>query len=101
VARFESTKATAETDSTGTIAGNLTIRGVTKPATFRGAFLGVGPDHRGGTRAGFHATATINRMDYGVSFNGALPGGRQMLGEEVELILDLELIEVVEALGKL
>jgi len=85
-------------DSTGAqLARNVRSRCSWKKHNLKG----VGPDHQGGTRAGFHVTATINRMDYGVSFNGALPGGRQILGEEVELILDLELIEVVEALGKL
>lgn len=92
VATFESTKTTlGEKKDTGTVTGKLTIRGVTREVTFTGQFLGSGVGLQGGgDRAGFHATTTINRFDYGVAFNGALPNGLPMLGSDVELILDIE-----------
>jgi len=100
VATFESIKVTpGEKNSTGSVTGKLTIRGVTKEVTFQGQFLGsgvgVGPDPK--DRAGFHAVTTLNRFDYGVAFNGALPSGLPMLGSDVELILDLEAVEVKPA----
>jgi polyisoprenoid-binding protein YceI/peroxiredoxin len=94
VATFESTGAAVKKGNRGTVTGNLTIRKVTKEIVFEGEFLGYGPDHKKGNRAGFHATAKIDRRDFGVNFNGELPDGRTMLGNEVELILDLEVIQV-------
>jgi polyisoprenoid-binding protein YceI len=98
VATFESTKTTlGEKSDTGSVTGKLTIRGISKEVTFKGQFLGSGIGPQGGDRAGFHATTTINRFDFGVAFNGALTNGLTMLGTEVELILDLEAIEVKPA----
>lgn len=92
-ARFESTKIVADKENKGTVIGNMTIRGITKEVAFDGGFLGHGIDHRGGQRAGFHAEAKINRSDFGISYNATLPNGITVLGEEVELNLDIEAIE--------
>src|SRR6266567_1542912 len=54
--------------------GDLTLKGVTKAVAFDLEVTGFGPDGYGGTRAGFSATNQINRMDYGVAFNGPIPG---------------------------
>ncbi len=72
------------------IDGQLTIRGVTRPVTLSAEApeFGVGPD--GGVKAGFSATAEINRTDFGVSYNGPIPGGGMALGEKVQIILELE-----------
>jgi polyisoprenoid-binding protein YceI len=72
--------------------GDLTIKGVTKPVTFSLEVSGFGPDAYGGTRAGFSATTEINRMDYGVSFNGPIPGvpGGVAVSEKVNIHLEIE-----------
>ncbi|HEX4830441.1 MAG TPA: YceI family protein [Trebonia sp.] len=74
--------------------GDLTIRGITKPATFKLEFGGIGPDAYGGTRAGFTASTEITRKDYGVSFNGPIPGlpGHTILSEKVGVNLEIEAV---------
>jgi polyisoprenoid-binding protein YceI len=72
--------------------GDLTIKGVTRPVAFNLEISGFGPDAYGGTRAGFSATTVINRMDYGVSFNGPIPGvpGGVAVSENVTINLEIE-----------
>ncbi len=70
--------------------GNLTIRGVTKPVTLTVETPEFGPNPQGGTKTGFSATTEINRNDFGVSYNGAIPGGGVALGEKVQIILEVE-----------
>ena len=72
--------------------GDLTLKGVTKPVTFKLEFSGIGPDAYGGTRAGFSATTEINRTDYGVNFNGPIPGvpGGVAVSEKVTINLEIE-----------
>jgi polyisoprenoid-binding protein YceI len=72
--------------------GDLTLKGVTKPVTFKLEVNGVGPDAYGGTRVGFSATTEINRIDFGVSFNGPIPGvpGGVAVSEKVTISLEIE-----------
>ena len=72
--------------------GDLTLKGVTRPVTFKLEVSGFGPDAYGGTRVGFSATAEINRMDYGVSFNGPVAGvaGGVVVSEKVTINLEVE-----------
>jgi polyisoprenoid-binding protein YceI len=72
--------------------GDLTIKGVTRAVAFNLEVSGFGPDAYGGTRAGFSATTVINRMDYGVSFNGPIPGvpGGVAVSENVTVNLEIE-----------
>ena len=72
--------------------GDLTLKGVTKPVTFKLEINGIGPDAYGGTRAGFSATTEINRSDYGVNFNGPIPGvpGGVAVSEKVTINLEIE-----------
>ena len=71
-----------------TIAGDLTMRGVTKPVVLKGAVLGVMPGER--PRAGFEVATTLNRLDYGVAWNRVLEGGGSMLGDDVEIRINVE-----------
>jgi len=84
------------------LTGDLTIRGVTNEVTFKVRYLGqwVTPWWEGDvdkgpkTRAGFVAEATINRHDFGVSWNGALEKGGVVVGNTVEVTIDAEAIRV-------
>ena len=72
--------------------GDLTLKGVTKPVTFKLEVNGFGPDAYGGTRVGFSATTEINRSDFGVNFNGPIPGvpGGVAVSEKVTINLEIE-----------
>jgi polyisoprenoid-binding protein YceI len=70
--------------------GDLTIRGVTKPVTFDLEFGGAGKDPWGNTKAGFTATGTINRKDFGVEWNAPLETGGVLVGDKVTIEIDIE-----------
>ena len=70
--------------------GELTIRGVTKPVTFDLEVGGVGTDPWGNTKAGFSATTTINRKDFGIEWNAPLETGGVIVGDKVKIELDIE-----------
>jgi polyisoprenoid-binding protein YceI len=70
--------------------GELTIRGVAKPVTLALESPAFGPGPQGGTKSGFSATVEIDRTDFGVSYNGPVPGGGVVLGTKVQIILDIE-----------
>jgi len=72
--------------------GDLTLRGITKPVVFKLEVNGVGPDAYGGTRAGFSASTEINRSDWGVSYNGPIPGGGVAVSEKVTIALEIEAV---------
>lgn len=90
---YRSTGIRPNTDGEGFIVdGDLTIRGVTKQVPLTLEVEGFGPDPMGGTRAGFSLTGEINRMDFGVSYNGPVPGGGVAVSEKVQLSLDIETV---------
>ena len=70
--------------------GELTIRGTTRPITLKLEVNGFGPDAYGGTRAGFSASGEINRHDFGVSYNGPIPGGGVAVSEKVSITIEIE-----------
>ena len=76
------------------IDGQLTIRGATRPVTLDVEVNGFTPDPYGGTRAGFSATTEINRQDFGVSYNGPIPGANNamVLSDKVTLNLEVEAV---------
>jgi len=84
---FKSTSVKKTGDNTYEVMGDLTMKGVTKPVTASIEQTGTGKGMRGETRAGFEATFTINRNDFGVS---GLPNG---LGNDVKIIAGLEAIQ--------
>lgn len=87
---FESTGLKEWSGAKGTLAGNLTIHGVTKPVVFDVTYLGQGSDPWGNTRAGFRATLTIDRRDYGLTWNEVLETGGFLVGDEIEIRIDAE-----------
>jgi polyisoprenoid-binding protein YceI len=76
--------------------GNLTIRDVTRPVTLKLELNGFGPDPFGGTRAGFSAKGEISRGDFGVSFNGVIPGTNNGVVVSDKVNLDLEIEGVLQ-----
>jgi polyisoprenoid-binding protein YceI len=72
--------------------GELTIKGVTRPVTLALQAEGFGPDAFGGTRAGFSASTTINRSDFGVDIAMPLDGGGVVVGEKVTITLEIEAV---------
>jgi len=88
---FESTGGvTGMKDGRGKLAGNLTIHGVTRPVVFDVAFLGKATDPWGNVRSGFSANLKINRKDYGLNWNQVLETGGLLVGEEVEIRIEIE-----------
>jgi polyisoprenoid-binding protein YceI len=75
----------------------LTVRGVTRPVDFALEFGGIGQDPWGNTRAGFEASATINRKDFGIEWNTALETGGVLVGDKVQIELDVQIVKSGEA----
>jgi|SRR5438067_910081 len=75
------------------VTGELTVHGVTLPVVLETTYEGSGKDPWGGERAGFIATASIDRKDYGLHWNKALETGGLLVGEKVDLILEVEAIK--------
>lgn len=74
-----------------TVDGEFTLRGNTKPVTLDVEFLGQNPGMGNGPVAGFEATAVINRKDFGVSLDMPLEGGGAVIGDKINLTLEVEL----------
>jgi polyisoprenoid-binding protein YceI len=80
--------------------GDLTIRGVTRPVTLDVRYLGQwqtpwwenGVDKGPKTRAGFLATARINRKDFGVNWHGTLDRGGLVVSDDVDITIDVEAV---------
>jgi polyisoprenoid-binding protein YceI len=74
-----------------TLTGDLTIKDVTKPVTFDVEFGGVGQDPWGNTKAGFEATTTVNRKDWGLTWNAAVEGGGVLVSDKITINIDVQL----------
>jgi polyisoprenoid-binding protein YceI len=72
--------------------GDLTIRDTKKPVKMDVEFTGTGKGRFGETRAGFEISGKINRKDFGLNFNMLTDAGNMIVGEEVKLHFDIELI---------
>ena len=82
-------KSIAVKDGKGTMSGDLTMRGVTKPVTLDVSVEGIGKQGQG-TIAGFTASGKVNRKDYGILWNRTLDQGGTMLGDDVTLEITVE-----------
>lgn len=88
--KFVSTSIVQTSPGKGTMTGDLTLRGVTKPVTLDVVFDGYASG-LGGQRSGFSARAVIKRSDFGSTF--LLNPPLALVGDEVELILELEFVK--------
>lgn len=75
-----------------TLTGDLTIKGITKEIVLQGGFLGATTDPWGNQRAGFEATGKLNRRDFGLLWNKALDTGGMVVGDEIEIGLEVEAV---------
>ena len=90
---FVSTGARQVDDSTFELIGDLTIKGVTNPITIPFSFEGAAKDPFGNLRVGFEGAVTINRKDYGITWNAALETGGVLVSDKVTLEFELSLVK--------
>ncbi len=95
-AAFRSTKVDALGGNRYRITGDLTVHGVTRPVVLDATYEGTGKDPWGGERAGFSATTTIDRRAFGLEWNKALETGGVLVGEKVELNLEVEAVKAAQ-----
>lgn len=77
---------------TVTVEGDLTIKGVTRPATVTGTITAPLVDAYGNDRIGLVVSAQVDRTDFGVSWNNPLPSGEPSLANDVTIVGDLQLV---------
>jgi polyisoprenoid-binding protein YceI len=90
---FTSTAAEQVDAETYRLTGDLTIKGTTKPVSIDFTFNGAAKDLYGNERVGFEGSTTINRTDWGLSYNAALETGGVLIGEKVKLSFDISAIK--------
>jgi polyisoprenoid-binding protein YceI len=94
---FKSTSVKANGKDSWLVTGDLTMRGVTKQVTLPVAFLGEGKDPWGNEKMGFETQTTLNRQDYGISWNKTLDQGGVLVGDEVKVQVSVEANKVKQA----
>jgi polyisoprenoid-binding protein YceI len=76
----------------GLLAGELTIRGLTRPVTLQAGYLGHVADPWGGQRAIFTAEGTLNREDWGLTWNMPLDGGGLLVSKDIRIEIEAEAV---------
>lgn len=94
---FKSTRVEKVDDEHGKIFGDLTIRDVTREVVLNVEYSGMAKSPYGMTAAGFSASTTINRKLWGLEWNVALETGGLLVGEEIKINIDLEIVQQAEA----
>ena len=89
---FSSTEVSRDGDD-WTVTGDLTIKDVTKPVTFELEQTGSAQDPFGNVRVGFEGSTTINRKDWGLTWNAALETGGVLVSEKIKLEFDVSAIK--------
>ncbi len=91
---FKSTKVEQVSAGRLKVAGNLTIHGITKPVVLdvEGPSAQI-KDPWGMTRVAINATTKVNRQDYGVKWNANIDGGGVVVGDDVNITIDLEMVK--------
>jgi polyisoprenoid-binding protein YceI len=79
------------------IHGDLTIRGETRPVVLDAAFAGIVPNMQGGQRAAFSARTTIDREDFGLTWNVALEQGGWLVSKGIGIEIELATVSAAEA----
>ncbi len=97
VATFQSTRVEQIDSETGKLYGNLTIKGVTKEVVLDVAYGGTAVTPWGTQAAGFSATTSLNRKEWGLNWTQALETGGFVVGDKIKLDIELELVKQPEA----
>jgi polyisoprenoid-binding protein YceI len=90
---FRGRRIEGDPSSRFTLHGDLTIRGTTRPVTLAVTSQGRAADPWGGQRMGFTATTTINRKDFGLTWNVGLEAGGVLVGDDVRITVDTQLVQ--------
>ncbi len=97
---FQSTKVEKSSGKGLRVTGNLTIRDVTREVVLEAEQLGIAKDPWGNIKAAFEAKTSIDRRDFGLTWNQALETGGVLVGEKVEISLEIEAAKVQQAAKK-
>lgn len=92
--KFESTSVEKKNEEEYALNGNLTVKDVTKPVSLQMNFGGIGKDPYGNTKAGFTVEGKINRKDFGLSWNAPLETGGVLVGEELKIQSEIQMLKV-------
>ena len=90
---FVGGRATGDAAGEFQLTGKLTMHGVTRDVTLSATAEGHGADPWGGHRAGYSATTKIRRSDWGLTWNQALEAGGVVVGDEVKISIDVQLVK--------
>lgn len=90
---FKSTKVERVDSDTFNLYGDLTIKDTTKPVKLAVEYSGIAKDPWGNVKVGFTVNGKINRKDWGITYNAALETGGVMLGEEVKINGEIQLVK--------
>jgi polyisoprenoid-binding protein YceI len=90
--RFGSDRIELAEDGSLSLDGELTIRGVTRPIRASGRYEHLEADMTGSARIGLGLETTVDRREFGIDWNAALPKGGFALGNDVKLVVHLELV---------
>lgn len=90
---FKSTGFEKATAGGFTLKGDLSMKGISKPVSLQVEFNGIAKDPWGNTKAGFVISGKINRHDWGLNWNAALETGGFMLGEEIKIQSEIQLVK--------
>jgi len=90
---FKSTSVEMKSDSDYVVHGDLTIRDVTKPASLKVEYSGNMKDPWGNVKAGLSIETKINRKDFGLTWNAALETGGVLVGEEVKIFAEIQVVK--------
>ncbi len=97
---FKSTRVEQDNANSGRLIGDLTIRDITKEVVLDVEYSGTGQNPWGMTIAGFSASTTINRKDWGLNWNVALEAGGWLVSDKITIEIDLELQKVPQPEGE-
>ncbi len=94
---FQSTRVEPTSSNGFRITGELSLHGVTRQVVLEAEQLGIGKDPWGNTKAAFEAKTSIDRRDFGLTWNQALETGGLLVGEKIEISLEIQAAQAKSA----
>lgn len=92
--RFTSTKVEKVSGDRYRLHGDITIRDITKPVTLEVEYGGQGKDPWGNQRVAFSATTSVSRGEFGLKWNQALEAGGVLVGDKIEIEIEVQAVQV-------